>query len=261
MPVSVDEKIILSVITVTAYDLERLKITLNSYIGAPKNIEFVLVYPIQDIETANYVEKFTLKSKLQISAFCDFGIGIYQAMNLGSILASGQFLMFWNAGDTCSSIGNLIDLVGSLQRLDPIWGCVQASFDWRGPQDLTKTNLENFVLQRGGYISHQSIIVRKSEFVSTGGFDEKYKVAADYKLIAHLWINSEVSFFDYELVNVEFPNFSAQNNRIGRLENLKILFEIIPLKFRIFSLFFILRRETSYLFMRIRNVNLLTGEK
>jgi hypothetical protein len=256
-----DSRVILSVITVVAYDLERLKISLKSYVGAPSNVQFVLVYPEADSKTETYVKKFLCENKLRITIIHDLGKGVYPAMNLGSKQTLGRYLMFWNAGDSCFSIENLNILIRDLDRSKPIWGFTQASFNWREPQALNTENVKNFVLQRGGYVSHQTLVARNSDFSYLGGFDESLKVAADYKLIAQLWQFGKVSFFDYEVVEVEFPNFSAQNNRVGRIENVKILFQAIPSKFVIISMFFILKRECNYLYRRICRLLLRNGEK
>lgn len=256
-----DSRVILSVITVVAYDLERLKISLKSYIGAPSNVQFVLVYPKADSKTETYVKKFLRENKIRICIIHDLGKGIYPAMNLGSKEALGRYLMFWNAGDSCFSTENLNRLIRDLDTVKPIWGFTQASFNWRGLQALNTENVKNFVLQRGGYVSHQTLVARNSDFIYLGRFDESLKVAADYKLIAQLWQFGKVSFFDYAVVEVEFPNFSAQNNRVGRIENVKILFQAIPPKFVIVSILFILRRECSYLYRRIYRLLLRNGEK
>ena len=247
----VNSKVILSVVTVAAYDLDRLKTTLNSYIGAPSTVEFILVYPANDIKTESYVSKFMSNNNLRITIVRDEGIGVYSAMNLGSEMSLGTYLMFWNAGDTCVSTQGLINLTTYLGTIEPIWGFTQARFSWRDPQQMTLQNVKRFVLQRGGYVSHQTCFVRRSDFTYLKLFDENYKVAADYKLIAQLWQVSDLSFCNLVVVNAEFPNFSAQNNRVGRLESLRILFEVIPLKFVIISLCFILFREFKYALNRI----------
>ncbi|MEY4570912.1 MAG: hypothetical protein RLZ10_105 [Bacteroidota bacterium] len=250
----VHPRIILSVITVAAYDLDRLKTTLNSYIGAPNTVEFILVYPANDIKTQTYLSKFMLDNNLRITIVHDLGIGVYPAMNLGSKVSMGTYLMFWNAGDSCLSTEELLNFTKYLEFNKPVWGFTQANFNWRDPQELTLHNVKNFVLQRGGYLSHQTHFVRKSDFIYLKGFDENYKVAADYKLIAQLWQVSEPSFSNFVVVNIEFPNFSARNNRVGRFENLKILFQVMSCKFIIPSLYFILLREFNYLLNRILKI-------
>ncbi len=257
----VHSQVILSVITVAAYDLDRLKTTLNSYIGTASTVEFILVYPVNDIITEAYVSEFMSENNIRITSVHDLGVGIYAAMNLGSKVSIGTYLMFWNAGDSCLSTDELINFTTYLETTKPIWGFTQARFNWRDPQKLNSQNVKNFVLQRGGYVSHQTNFTRRSDFINLSGFDESLKVAADYKLIAQLWQLGKVSFYEYEVVEIEFPNFSAQNNRIGRIENVKILFQALPLKFVTVSILFILRRECSYLYRRIYRLLLRIGEK
>jgi hypothetical protein len=257
----VHSQVILSVVTVAAFDLDRLKTTLNSYIGTASNVEFILVYPFNDIKTETYVSKFKLENDIQMTIVHDLGVGVYAAMNLGSKVSMGTYLMFWNAGDSCLSTQELVNFTTYLETVKPMWGFTQAKFGWRDPQKLNLKNVKNFVLQRDGYVSHQTHFIRRSNFINLGGFDESLKVAADYKLIAQLWQLGKVSFYDYEVVKIEFPNFSAQYNRIGRIENLKILFQDLPLKFIIVSLSFIFKREFGYLLKRICRLLLRNGEK
>jgi len=245
--------LVLSVITVAAYDLARLRATLDSFLGACNKVEFIIVCPQDDKDTIAFLKAFTVQSQLQISVHHDTGAGIYEAMNLGAASSSGEYLIFWNAGDTCTSTVVLSRLVDHLRFTSSKWGIVQGVFDWREPQKMSPRNLRNFVLQLGGYISHQTVYVRKLEFMSLGGFDSNFKVAADTKMITRFWKKYHASFFEQEVVSVEFPSFSAKHNRTGRLENLKLAVLEVPWKFKALSLSFALSRELHYAFIRIRN--------
>lgn len=239
-------RIVLSVITVAAYDLARLKLTLDSFQGSCGKVEFIVVCPQDDIETISYLRSYVVQSDLQISVHHDEGIGVYNAMNQGVNFSAGTYLVFWNAGDTCNSTDALTQFCSHLESTSPSWCITQALFDWRGPQMLNAQNLKNFVCQLGGYISHQSVVVRKCEFMTLGGFDTNFKVAADAKLITQLWRRFKVNFCDLKLVSVEFPNFSAQHNRLGRLENLKLCFFVLPWRFKLLSISVALSRELQY---------------
>lgn len=252
---------ILSVITVAAYDIDRLKVTLESFKGAPKGVEFIVVCPVKDFETIQFFKNFASKSRLDISLHHDRGLGIYEAMNLGVRSSSGKFVTFWNAGDTCSSITNLSKLVNELKTTLHNWVIVSAEFDWRESLLLNDNNLKRFVLQLGGYISHQSLVVKRSEFLILGGYDTKYRIAADTKLMTLLWKNSKVLFFEQPLVRVEFPNFSGKHNRLGRLENIKICMTVIPWSFKVLSLAYALSREVQYVKARLIKTNLRIDTK
>ncbi len=246
--------LVLSVITVAAYDIARLRITLDSFLGACSKVEFVVVCPREDKETISFLKFFTAQSQLQISVHHDDGVGVYEAMNRGSISSNGEYLIFWNAGDTCTSTDVLSQFIDDISITSPTWGIAQGMFEWREQQKLNTQNLKNFVLQLGGYISHQTVFVRKLEFMTFGGFDSSYKVAADTKMITQFWKKYDVNFYNLEVVKVEFPNFSAENNRVGRLENLKLCLLELPWKFKALSLSVALSRELHYAFTRIRNI-------
>lgn len=247
-------RIVLSVITVAAYDLARLKLTLDSFQGSCGKVEFIVVCPQEDIETISYLRSYVVQSDLQISVHHDEGIGVYNAMNQGVNFSTGDYLVFWNAGDTCNSTDTLSQFCSHLESTSPFWCITQAVFDWRGPQLLNAQNLKNFVCQLGGYISHQSVVVRKSEFMALRGFDTNFKVAADAKIISQLWRWFEVDFYELELVSVEFPNFSAKHNRLGRLENLKLCIFVLPWRFKLLSLGVALSRELQYAWNRTKKI-------
>ena len=247
-------RFVLSVITVAAYDIARLKVTLDSFNGACGNVEFIVVCPRDDTDTISFLDSFLVHSKLQVSVHHDEGVGVYEAMNHGAILSNGKYLIFWNAGDTCHNTIGLSQVITHLNSTSPAWGITQAVFDWRSPQILTSRNLKNFVLQLGGYISHQTVIVSKLEFIALGGFDSNFKVAADAKMITQLWKKFKVDFYDLETVKVEFPNFSAKHNRLGRLENLKLCVLDLPWKYKAMSLGVALYREFNYALVRTRKI-------
>jgi hypothetical protein len=252
---------ILSVITVAAYDIDRLKVTLESFKGAPNGVEFIVVCPESDFETIQYFKNFASKSTLTISLHHDRALGIYEAMNLGVRCSSGKFVTFWNAGDTCSSITNLSKLVNQLKTSSHRWVIVSAEFDWRDSLILNDNNLRRFVLQLGGYISHQSMVVKRLEFLILGGYDTKYRIAADTKLMTLLWKKYKVLFFEQPLIRVEFPNFSGKHNRLGRLENIKICITVIPWRFKLLSLAYAISRELQYVKVRLNKSNLRIDTK
>jgi hypothetical protein len=252
---------ILSVITVAAYDSERLKTTLESFQGSSNLIEFIVVCPSNDLVTKELLASSKVASDLKIRVHNDQGTGVYQAMNIGANLSEGEYLVFWNAGDYCSSIANLHALAVELESSSPEWGVFDAEFDWREKQVLNASNLKKFSLQRGGYISHQSVVMKKSAFKLHGGFDLSFKVAADSALMTKFWKVYKVKFFNYSVVNVEFPNFSGKFNRLGRIENFKIACLIIPWKYKFVTIGFAMRRELQYAYRRIFSNSLRTEEK
>ncbi len=243
-------KYTLSVVTVASHDIVRLKKTLDSFQGAPAWIEFVVICPSSDSDTISFVNSCIQSCDFSLVLYNDEGGGVYQAMNLGVECSSGEYVVFWNAGDLCVSIDSLCDLTLKLKKHSPSWAITKAVFDWRESQVLSEKNLKSFALQRGGYISHQTVIMSRYLFLKIGGFDVKYKVAADTKLITQFWRKFAVDFYEINTVKVEFPNFSGKHNKRGRIENLMICLLILPLRSKLLSFFFAVSREIEYAFVR-----------
>jgi glycosyltransferase involved in cell wall biosynthesis len=125
--------------------------------------------------------------------------GIYDAMNKGIDLSSGEWIYFLGADDSFYSDGVLDDIFNQedISNFDVIYGNVQwgnAGREYDGP--FSKLDL----LQKN--ICHQAIFTRKSVFDKIGKFDTNYKIWADWvfnmkwfnmKYIRHAYINKIIA--------------------------------------------------------------------
>jgi glycosyltransferase involved in cell wall biosynthesis len=241
----------ISIITVTAFDIERLKVTLDSILGSAAYVQFIIICPKNDHETISFLHEFIQKNSIKLTIGHDNNLGIYKAMNIGAELATGEYLIYWNSGDYCVSTSNLKKLNEELKREKPVWGLFQGKFNWRDQQSLSEINLKNFCLQRGGYISHQTVFVSRRIFLILGGYDETYKVAADSKIIIQFWLSYTCLFFNSLIVEVDPPNFSAINHRIARLESLKTSFQVLTGLAKFIAIGNIIAREFIYLWNKL----------
>ena len=88
---------LLSIITVSAFDGERLARTFKSLIGLPSSVEHIVVIPKEDSEAKTIWLSFKDSGANQSILIHDQQRGIYPAMNLGATAASGRFICIWNA--------------------------------------------------------------------------------------------------------------------------------------------------------------------
>ena len=104
--------------------------------------------------------------------------GVYQAMNKGLAMASGEFVYFLGAGDTLRP-GALEAVAAQIPRrpLTYFYGNVYAEGYGRvyngrySPWKLSRLN-----------ICHQAVFAHRSVFERVGGFDTRYAIMAD-----HVW--------------------------------------------------------------------------
>jgi glycosyltransferase involved in cell wall biosynthesis len=121
-------------------------------------------------------------------------LGIYDAMNKGLSLASGDVIGFLNSDDMYSSPQALSELMGALQKNHV--DCVFADLVYVDFLDTQKVlryyNSGHFRPSRfrwGWMPAHPTFLAKRTLFDRAGIFSLDYKIAADYELLLRmLWV-------------------------------------------------------------------------
>ncbi len=116
--------------------------------------------------------------------------GVYRAMNDGLAASAGDYVYYANAGDTLEP-GALVEIRRIADSLAPTWLYGQVRFvDERGvatippPFDYLMEKRQHF--SRGRFPPHQGTVVSREALTSIGGFDESYRITADYAAFLRL---------------------------------------------------------------------------
>jgi len=235
---------LLSIITVSAFDSDRLARTLNSLIGLPLSVEHVVVIPEEDPKSKDLWESHKDSGANRITLVHDQLSGVYSAMNTGAIAAKGKYICFWNAGDTLNSQNELSVLIENLVKTDTKWAICQGNFEWREKQELSLSNLAGFVTHEpNAFISHQTVIIERATFKKIGMFDSRYQVAADTAQITKLFSMEPLKWEDAVVVKVETPNFASRNHRRARVEVVLIVLRNLAREQKLRALRNILKNE------------------
>lgn len=216
---------LLTIVTVAAFDTYRLSQTVESVINFSGDIEHLVIIPKQDKSSFDYLQTKISTSRNSLRVFHDFGDGIYPAMNIGILKSKGEYICFWNAGDLLYNEQELKTFLMYLRKLSPIWSISSAIFDWDVSQIPNQRSLDAFLYQeRGSFISHQTIFVRRNTLMDLNMFDIRLSIAADLDMTYRLASLNNPAFFDGNIVRVELPKYSVKFNRRARWETLIIIF-------------------------------------
>ena len=214
------------------------------------SIEWVVVVPLEDLPARKYLKGLSHIPNLIISD--DQGVGIYEAMNIGLGSATGEYVCFLNSGDLVKNPDSLNQLITFLTTIQQRIVIVDVDIPWRNPQQISIENFENFTqFNSNSFISHQSVIMQTDFLLGLGGFNSKFRVAADTDLLVRASHQTLPSLFRKIVFYVEKPQFAARRNRRARFEVLIIAFTESRGIDKVKSLFRLLTRELQTVFRKV----------
>ena len=146
------------------------------------NLEYIIVDGCSNDATINLINKYRERLNNLIS---EKDSGIYDAMNKGINVASGDYIIFMNAGDMFFNDNVLSEIAKTVNNnsCDVIYGNVVNEF--RGKKHVVKAK-DLTRIKYDMVFSHQSVFV-KTELAKRLKFDTNYKYAADYGMLLKLF--------------------------------------------------------------------------
>lgn len=134
--------------------------------------------------------------------------GIYEAMNKGITLATGEFCLFLNAGDYLCHASALANAVAQIRQVDEnsdvIYGnqlmyheSTGAARVWRPKK---KTTLDFY----SGSLPHAATFIRRAAFYRAGLYDSTYRIAGDYEWFVRAFSKFNMSFHHIDVLISEF---------------------------------------------------------
>jgi glycosyltransferase involved in cell wall biosynthesis len=198
----------ISVITINynrALDLEKTVLSVAKQ--THKNFEYIVIDGGSTDGSVSFLEEKSVSITYWVS---EPDGGIYDAMNKGTQIASGEWIIFLNAGDTFFSENTLEDLDSFLcPPNDVILGWVDSICDDRYGYRVYKTQpCELSLLWRQIPTCHQSILVRR-ELQIKYPFDLSLSWCADHDFLAKLYTLK----YHFKTIPLTISKFEASGDR------------------------------------------------
>lgn len=211
----------ISIITVTYNSASTLEKTIESIKGqsAFNEIEYIL---IDGKSTDNTVELLKQNSKYIKKWISEPDNGIYDAMNKGASLASGDWVGFLHADDVLASntiIEEMIDILKS-NSINVLYGNLNYVSGINGEKVVRqwKSNVFNKDLLKKGWMPpHPTLYLNRHLFWKIGGFDTQFRIAADYDYILRLFTSPEIKSFFMDKLMVKMRVGGVSNRSISNI--------------------------------------------
>jgi glycosyltransferase involved in cell wall biosynthesis len=260
-----------SLITVSYNSAKTIVDTIQSVLNQTyKNIEYIVVDGNSSDGTVEIVKQFldSTKDALQddkqgstkgasqgvVTKFlCERDKGIYDAMNKGLTLATGDIIGVLNSDDFYCSNTVIEQVVAAFQKEDA--QCLYGDLNYVDPTDTYKIvrkwrsgdfKRENFL--KGWMPPHPTFFVRKSCYEKFGTFNTQFKSAADYELMLRFLYKESCSAIHLPVVMIHMRAGGISNvslkNRIRANREDRLAWKINGLKPKWFTL---LRKPLSKL--------------
>jgi len=211
----------ITVITASFNNSSTLPQTIDSLLSQSfKNIEYIV---IDGNSTDGTKEILQSNSSNITKIISEKDSGIYDALNKGITLASGDIIGFLHADDTYASTDILDKIAAAFSQSPSIWA-VYGDLQFVSQENTSKVirswkskPFQPSLLARGWMPAHPTLFLRREVYEKYGHFNTSYRIAADYDFILRIF--SQPGFSATYIPEV-FINMRMGGASTGSLKNL-----------------------------------------
>lgn len=210
----------ISIITAT-YNSERtISDTLSSLEKQTYlDVEYIIVDGASKDNTLTVISQNSTRVTKIIS---ESDQGIYDALNKGIDLATGDIIGFLHSDDLLAYPGALSDIVETFekQQCDAVYGDLQyvAKNDLNKVIRCWKSGFFNHEKMKYGWMPpHPTFYMKRDLYIRFGGFDLSYKILADYDSLTRYIINYKIKIAYLPKVIIKMRVGGVSNRSLGSM--------------------------------------------
>ena len=189
----------ISIITATYNSSKSLKSCIDSVVMQDYgSIEYIIIDGKSSDSTTDIVNNYQATYSY-IKMVSENDSGIYDALNKGLALATGDVIGFLHSDDLLSSSEIISDLIVKIQteKLDGVYGDLQ----YVDKQNTNKVirfwkscEFKLSLLKNGWMPAHPTLFLREDIYHKHGEFDTSFKISADYDFMLRVLKDSALAF-------------------------------------------------------------------
>ena len=211
----------ISIITVSKNSEDTIAHTLNSIKSQTyQNIEHIIIDGKSNDKTIEIVKHYIKKKpSLKIKFISESDEGIYDAINKGIALSSGEYISILNSDDifhSHQSVARVMKAVIKNQKYDLFFFGLtyfRNNIFNKVVRYYPAINFKTWMLKYGIIPPHPASVIKKTCYEKNGCYDKKYKIAGDFDLFLRLIYLKKVQYktFKYNSVRMKTGGASGKN--------------------------------------------------
>lgn len=206
---------LITVITVVYNGAATLEDTIISVIGQKySNIEYIVIDGASTDGTLDILKKYEGSIDCWVS---EKDRGIYDAMNKGIALASGDYVGLLNSDDMFADedvLQNLAECI-NLSKADVFFSCLNIVDPYDLSRVLRKCRVAKFsraLLRIGVMPPHPTFYCKRSCYEQVGVYRTDYKIAADFEMLVRLLVRQKITWAFMDKVTVIMRSGGVSNS-------------------------------------------------
>lgn len=228
------EAIKISIITPCFNSAKTIRDTLNSVLAQGyENLEHIIIDGKSTDGTLDLVNEYKEKAPYEVKIISEKDNGIYDAMNKGIRMATGELVGIINSDDWYEpdAIEKTLRTFQH-QKYEIVYGMVRIYQDEKIREFQFFSH--EFMLQH--MICHPSCFVTRAVYDDFGLFDLKYKSSADYDWMLKRFSEGKTTFStNYEIIaNMRVGGMSGSNQGYRETLKLQLEYKQIPYSYYLF---------------------------
>ena len=225
----------LSIITINRNNAVGLEKTLQSVATQTfKEFEYIVIDGASTDGSVEVIGKFE-RQFAHLKWVSEPDTGIYNAMNKGIRMASGDYIQILNSAD-CLAFEDVTErMLMALENADYpsiLYGNMVKCFpDGHHMVDKSFSGLEITMLGMfTGTLNHDPAYIRRDLFVKYGFYDESLKIVSDWKwyLQAIILGSEKPQYVDLDVTLFDMTGISESNKELDRIERKQVLTQLFP---------------------------------
>lgn len=212
----------ISIVTVCLNAAAHLTTTIQSVVSQTyPNIEYIVIDGQSTDGTLDILKKYETSITKWVS---EKDKGIYDAMNKGIQMSTGDAILLLNAGDFLqpNAIEEMVQRAqGNVNN--KIICCDWVVFFLNSTKKIHRQAEFNFNRKNG--ICHQGTLIGREIYRTFGGYDTSYRYVADYEFYLRVWTITPSVFVRAPkyLANFMFEGFTTKGIRKSNIERWKVI--------------------------------------